>query len=244
VAHPSTSHTTTLPFSPPAEWQRFVWPERNLPPSYRDVSGLAFDPTGARLALTHARSSRRRSSPQPVKQLTLVDRDTGEALAVLPIDFEACVLNFNADGSRLAAAGGVDGDTHVVVLDVAAKHELFRFTPPATVTRCALFLPDGRLAVANGRYVYTLPVGGGDPQFTLSGHPKQVNAVAVTPDGRRLLTASHDGSIRVWDAATGAAGPSFDWDIGPVTALAFSPDGLTCAAAGLNGNVVVWDADG
>ena len=168
---------------------------------------------------------------------------TGEAVAQLPTGFEACVLNFKADGSRLAATGGVDGDTRVVVFDVAAKRECLTFGPPATVTRCVLFLPDGRLAVANGRNVYLLPAAGG-PTELLGEHPKQVNAVAVTPDGRRLLTASHDGSIRTWDAATGASGPSFDWEIGPVTALAFSPDGLTCAAAGLNGNVVVWDADG
>ena len=78
----------------------------------------------------------------------------------------------------------------------------------------------------------------------LGEHPQQVNAVAVTPDGSRLLTASHDGAIRTWDANTGASGPAYEWGIGPVTALAFSPDGLTCAAAGLSGNVVVWDVDG
>jgi WD40 repeat protein len=66
----------------------------------------------------------------------------------------------------------------------------------------------------------------------------------LTPDGKRLLTASHDGMIRVWDANTGEAGPAFDWDIGAVTAVAFSPDGLTCAAAGLNGKVIIWDVDG
>lgn len=230
---------------PSGEWQRFSWAKRNLPPSYRNVSGLAFDPSGLRLAITHARTSGRRANPhQRIPLLTVVDRDTGEPLHELPIDFGAYVLSFSADGSRLSGTGGMDGDTRVAVFDVANAREVFRFAPTATVTRCALFLPDGRVAVANGRYVYVLPPDGGDPQLTLSGHPKQVNAVAVTPDGRRLLTASHDGSIRTWDASTGASGASFDWQIGPITALAFSPDGLTCAAAGLNGNAVVWDADG
>ena len=36
---------------PSGAWQRFSWAKRNLPPSYRDVTGLAFDPTGARLAV-------------------------------------------------------------------------------------------------------------------------------------------------------------------------------------------------
>lgn len=229
---------------PGCAWEQFAWAGRGVPPSYRDVCGLAFDPTGPRLAVTHTRSRRRSSPLERVCLLTVVDRDTGERQAELPIDFVAAVTSFNHDGSRLSATGGIDGDTRVAVFDVAAKRELFRFAPPATVTRTALFLPDGRVAVANGHYVYLLPPDGGDPLLTLSGHPKQVNAVAVTPDGTRLLTASHDGSIRTWDATTGASGASFDWSIGPVTALAFSPDGLTCAAAGLNGSVVVWDADG
>lgn len=230
---------------PPAcEWQQFAWAKRGVPPSYRDVSGLAFAPVGTQLAITHVQTGRRRAGlSSPARRLTVVDRDTGEARAVLPVGFEACVLRFSPDGSKLAATGGIDGDTRVSVFDVAAKRECLSFSPPATVTRVVHFLPDGRLAVANGRSVYLLPAAGG-PTVLLGEHSKQVNAVAVTPDGTRLLSASHDGAIRTWDANTGASGPSFEWGIGPVTALVFSPDGLTCAAAGLSGNVVVWDVDG
>jgi WD40 repeat protein len=31
-----------------------------------------------------------------------------------------------------------------------------------------------------------------------------VNAVAFSPDGTLLATASHDGTVRIWDSATGA----------------------------------------
>ena len=152
-------------------------------------------------------------------------------------------MAFSADGTRLAVAGGMDADPVTHCYALATGEALHTFVPPGTVTRGVRFLPDGRLAVANGRTVYVLPADGGEPLFTLAGHPKQVNAVALTPDGRRLLSASHDGAIRTWDAGTGEPGPAFDWGIGPVTAVAFAPDGLTCAAAGLNGKVVVWDVD-
>ena len=33
---------------------------------------------------------------------------------------------------------------------------------------------------------------------TCSGHTEIVNAVAVMPDGQRILSASHDGEVRVW----------------------------------------------
>jgi WD40 repeat protein len=216
------------------EWETFP-AVRKKAPRFRDVYGLAFDPVGERLAVSH------RTGVQ--SELSLMRLDTTERLDV-STDDAFNVIAFNADASRFVGANGMDDSRFVAVHASASQKKLFEFVPPGTVTRAALFLPDDRLVVANGRYVYVLPATGGEPQFTLAGHPKQVNAVALAPDGRRVLSASHDGSIKTWDADTGEPGPAFEWGIGPVTALAFAPDGLTCAAAGLNGKVVVWDVDG
>ena len=38
---------------------------------------------------------------------------------------------------------------------------------------------------------------------TLEGHSARVNTVAVTPDGRRAISASGDRTLRVWDLETG-----------------------------------------
>src|SRR5262249_1181836 len=106
------------------------------------------------------------------------------------------------------------------------------------------FSPDGRLlAAANARNVFLLELGQLKPVAVLKGHSKQVNDVAFTIDGRRLLTAGHDGVIRTWDVATKAAGLIYDWNIGPLTALTGASDGLTAAAAGSKGRVVIWDLE-
>lgn len=223
------------------KWEQQRWPKRSLPPRYSPYA-LAFDPTGTRLAVAHTRPSGRRGNPHaPRLCLSVVDPDTGEPQLALPTNRTTGVLSFSADGTRLAATGGIGGEPTVTVFDLAARVPLLLFAPPGLVTLAARFLPDGRLAVANGRSAFVLSANG-EQWFELTGHTKQVNAVLPTPDGTRLLTGGHDGTVRTWDARTGAAGAAFDWKIGAVTALAFAPDGLTCAAAGAGGTVVVWDA--
>jgi WD40 repeat protein len=77
----------------------------------------------------------------------------------------------------------------------------------------------------------------------LTGHKLPVWAVAYLPDGTGVQTVSSDGTVRIWDVATGAERKRYDFGIGKLYCAAFSPDGLTCAAGGERGKVVVWDVD-
>ena len=45
---------------------------------------------------------------------------------------------------------------------------------------------------------------GGALVRTLEGHASAVAGVAVTPDGKRAVSASDDKTLKVWDLATGA----------------------------------------
>jgi len=55
-------------------------------------------------------------------------------------------------------------------------------------------------------------LGSGRELRTLSGHSSNVNAVAVTPDGQRAVSASDDKTLKVWDLETGEVTTTFTCD--------------------------------
>ncbi len=77
---------------------------------------------------------------------------------------------------------------------------------------------------------------------TLTGHENAVSSVAVSPQGRRLVSAADDGTIKLWDMDTGEALSTLRVSSKGVFSVAFSPNGRRFASAGSDRMVTVWDA--
>ena len=75
----------------------------------------------------------------------------------------------------------------------------------------------------------------------LEGHTSWVSAVAFSPGGSLLASASHDETVRLWDVKTGREVQKLDGHTGSVSAVAFSPGGSLLASASHDETVRLWD---
>jgi WD40 repeat protein len=73
-------------------------------------------------------------------------------------------------------------------------------------------------------------------------HGNEINAVAFSPDGERLATASKDRTVKIWDLGNGHEILTYTGHTDFVIALAFSPDGKQIASAGADKAIRIWDA--
>jgi WD40 repeat protein len=74
----------------------------------------------------------------------------------------------------------------------------------------------------------------------LEGHNGWVESVAISPDSRRVLSASRDGTIRLWEIATGKELHQFEAHAGGALCVAFTLDGTMAVSGGADGMVRVW----
>ncbi len=72
------------------------------------------------------------------------------------------------------------------------------------------------------------------------GHTGDVTAVAFAPDGRTIVTASWDKTIKVWDVHTGIETATLSGHSGVISALAFSPDGALLASTSWDKTARLW----
>ena len=72
-------------------------------------------------------------------------------------------------------------------------------------------------------------------------HNGAIYSVAFSPDWKRLATGSGDGTVKLWDAATGQETRSLKGHLGIVNSVAFSPDGKRLATGSLDRTVKLWD---
>jgi WD40 repeat protein len=114
-------------------------------------------------------------------------------------------VSISADG-RAIAASYVFGEVGVWSADAGLLLQTLHETPSRANQYPIVLAPDGaRVYTANGSDIHVWDVATGHLLSTFKGHTEAVTRLALSGDGRTLVSASDDGTLRVWNAATGAA---------------------------------------
>jgi WD40 repeat protein len=88
------------------------------------------------------------------------------------------------------------------------------------------------------RYLFTLF---NHKQTTLKGHTSMVYSVAVSGDGKRIVSGSEDRTVKVWDAQTGKNLLTLTGHTMAVTSVALSSDGKRVVSGSRDRTLRVWD---
>lgn len=130
------------------------------------------------------------------------------------------------------------------VLRLAAPRIALRARFPVNVRpRAALGVsPDDLWAVSTqGNDAVIANLVDGTPARVLSGHTRMVQTAAFSSDGQSVVTASDDGTARLWNAATGRPLAVLDGHDAPVWHAQFWREGALVLTASLDGQILVWD---
>jgi len=182
-------------------------------------------------------------------RIVLFDAATGAATAsFMPHGAAVVGLAFSADGGTLYSASR---DGVLVAVTVADGTVVGKLARPGEVLALAR-VGDDRLAVAEADGVVRiwglpLPPPGADPAAApmprqqLAGAAAPVTLLAAVPGQVGLLAAGGgDGTVRLWNADTGAVVHAFAHG-GALSAVAIRPDGARLATVGTVPGVKIWD---
>jgi mono/diheme cytochrome c family protein len=154
---------------------------------------------------------------------------------------------FSPDGTRLFTSGR---DKTAKVWDLTARESVLTFPEHQNPVNGVVAKPDGKQGYSAGddNQLRAWNVAGdqaGKQTKVLGNHGKPILKLVAHPKLPLLATCSADGTVKIWNADSGANLKTLSGFTDQVFAVTFSPDGTLVAAGAWNGEVKVWKvADG
>lgn len=223
--------------------------ERQLELANSDVFHLVLAMSSDRESLIYSTVSRGKGGSQ-WRSIYLVDSSSGRELRRLKGHSESTqCLAFARDHCR-AVSGGMEGD--VRLWDLESGKELDHLQGHENHVRAVACSSVEDKAVTGDEdgtiLMWSLEHGNLQILNRLIGHSGGIRHKCLTwsSDGKKVLSGSWDGSIRLWDAQTGKTIFTGNPGYGRVVSLALSPDGKRALSSYLNGGqpVILWDVEG
>lgn len=175
-----------------------------------------------------------RTTDLQAKTLELQDRSNELAIALDTANTQKLAAEYNAReaiANKLAA----QAQSYLINSDITSALTRARDAIATTLSTDGYVAPDADLALrrALGLYAFRSTL----PYFR---HVGGINAVAHSPDGTLIVSASDDRSVRLWAYPSGHHVRLLGTLDGGVETVAFSPDGAFIAAGGQDKSIRIW----
>lgn len=200
------------------------------------IRSVAFSPDGSRILTS--------SNDHTAK---VWDAGTGQILHTLQGHTHQIIAAvFSPDGKRILTGSA---DLTAKVWDARAGQVHLELKDPGWVWSAAISR-DGRHILTGGGLLGEASMKGlatlWDARtrkrlFNLEGHANLVAGVAISPDGARLVTGSHDKTAKVWNARDRKWLLDLNGHTGQINEVAFSPDGERIVTGSSDKTAKVWD---
>ncbi len=207
--------------------------KRTLPSPKAELTAGAFSPDGRRVLTGDA-----------IGTCHLFDVATGALVATLTGHGGAVrAAAFSPDGARIATTSQ---DDTARLWNATSGTLIATLTRPDGVVLAPdpLFdIPDMPGATKHERMLRREMIWGTAPIADVRKHFElTIRAVGFSPDGRSLATTYSDGSVRLWDVATGAARATLAGHLKPASSAVFSPDSSRVLTSSIDDTARLWDA--
>lgn len=182
-------------------------------------------------------------APAPEPPQTAAPLPTPEVLPTQPEGHRDAVvwLALSPDGKTFLSAST---DHTIKLWDFAGRKLIKTLGSQNGMARSALFMPDGNRALTagdDGEIVLRSVTDGAVLHVFSAKDHGGVNKIAISADGRRMISGHDRGTVILWDLDAKAALYALDAHGWSVAGVAMSPDGKTAVSGDIDGELKLWD---
>jgi WD40 repeat protein len=200
----------------------------------RLADAVAFHPSG-QFALSGAQSES--------NQVAYWDLTTGEPVWTSNREEFVVAAVYGLDISPNGKTG-LTRDNYLTLWNLENGEELMRLSPEGVEWGWDVaFLDDQTAIVSEGSRMILWDLNTGTAIRDYLGHSGQIKGLALSPDGRLVVSASRDSTVILWNIATGEPLRRYYGHHDDVNGVAFSPDGREIFSGSRAGEAFRWRVD-